>query len=55
MKDFMCFAHNSIKHTDEKKTSCEGGTPMEVPGEFNEDLSIIYTYSVTFEVGIQTI
>uniref|UniRef100_A0A8D0DC40 Transmembrane 9 superfamily member n=1 Tax=Sander lucioperca TaxID=283035 RepID=A0A8D0DC40_SANLU len=39
----------SIKHTDEKKTSCEGGTPMEVPGEFNEDLSIIYTYSVTFE------
>ncbi|KAA8588770.1 hypothetical protein FQN60_010115 [Etheostoma spectabile] len=39
----------SIKQADEKKPSCEGGTPMEVPGEFNEDLSIIYTYSVTFE------
>lgn len=46
---------NSIKNTDEKNPSCEGGSPMEVPGEFDNDVSIVYTYSVTFEVSLQTI
>uniref|UniRef100_A0A8C4F5L5 Transmembrane 9 superfamily member n=1 Tax=Dicentrarchus labrax TaxID=13489 RepID=A0A8C4F5L5_DICLA len=39
----------SIKQVDEKNPSCEGGSPMEVPGEFDNDLSIVYTYSVSFE------
>ncbi|XP_054453697.1 transmembrane 9 superfamily member 2 isoform X2 [Anoplopoma fimbria] len=39
----------SIKQTDEKKPVCEGGNPMEVPGTFENDVSIVYTYSVTFE------
>uniref|UniRef100_A0AAX7SKW9 Transmembrane 9 superfamily member n=1 Tax=Astatotilapia calliptera TaxID=8154 RepID=A0AAX7SKW9_ASTCA len=39
----------SIKHTDEKNLNCDGGNPMEVPAEFNGDVSIIYTYAVTFE------
>uniref|UniRef100_A0A8D3DE11 Transmembrane 9 superfamily member n=1 Tax=Scophthalmus maximus TaxID=52904 RepID=A0A8D3DE11_SCOMX len=39
----------SIKQADEKNPSCEGTNPMEVPVEFNEDVSIVYTYSVTFE------
>uniref|UniRef100_A0A671UVQ4 Transmembrane 9 superfamily member n=1 Tax=Sparus aurata TaxID=8175 RepID=A0A671UVQ4_SPAAU len=39
----------SIKNTDENNPTCEGGSPMEVPGEFDNDVSIIYTYSVTFE------
>lgn len=26
---------------------------MEVPGEFDNDVSVVYTYSVTFEVGLQ--
>lgn len=55
MKGFVCFVHNSIKHADEKNPSCEGGNPMEVPGAFDSDVSIIYTYSVAFEVGLQTI
>lgn len=55
MKDFVYFVHNSIKHTNADNPTCEGGNPMEVPGEFDNDVSIIYTYSVTFEVGLQTI
>ncbi|KAJ3588376.1 hypothetical protein NHX12_011969 [Muraenolepis orangiensis] len=39
----------SIKHDDEKNPVCEGGVPMEVFGEFESDLKIIYTYSVHFE------
>ncbi|XP_068450427.1 transmembrane 9 superfamily protein member 5 [Clinocottus analis] len=39
----------SIKQADEKNPSCEGGTPMEVPGVFENEVSIVYTYSVTFE------
>ncbi|KAE8285736.1 Transmembrane 9 superfamily member 2 Precursor [Larimichthys crocea] len=39
----------SIKNTDEKNPTCSGGTPMEVPGEFDNDVSIIYTYSVEFK------
>lgn len=27
---------------------------MEVPGEFDNDVSIIYTYSVEFKVGVLT-
>ncbi|XP_041846008.1 transmembrane 9 superfamily member 2 isoform X2 [Melanotaenia boesemani] len=38
----------SIKHADAAKPNCEGG-PMEVPRVFDSDVSIIYTYSVTFE------
>ncbi|KAI6078242.1 Transmembrane 9 superfamily member 2-like protein [Aix galericulata] len=38
----------SYKHTDENNLSCEG-PPMEIPGEFNNKLNLIYTYSVTFE------
>uniref|UniRef100_A0A672J188 Transmembrane 9 superfamily member n=1 Tax=Salarias fasciatus TaxID=181472 RepID=A0A672J188_SALFA len=39
----------SIKHADEKNTNCgEGTSPMEVPGEFSNDVSIVYTYSVSF-------
>lgn len=40
----------SIKHVDENKPTCEETNPMEVPGEFDNDVSIVYTYSVTFEV-----
>ncbi|XP_061690449.1 transmembrane 9 superfamily protein member 5 isoform X2 [Syngnathoides biaculeatus] len=39
----------SINHADEKNPNCESTTPMEVPSQFNNDLSIVYTYSVTFE------
>uniref|UniRef100_A0A1A8J443 Transmembrane 9 superfamily member n=1 Tax=Nothobranchius kuhntae TaxID=321403 RepID=A0A1A8J443_NOTKU len=38
----------SIKHTVDKPPSCDNGSPMEVPVEFKEDVSITYTYSVTF-------
>ena len=55
MKHFVCFVHKSIKNTDEKNPTCEGGSPMEIPGEFDSDVSIIYTYSVSFEVGLQTV
>ncbi|XP_054648816.1 transmembrane 9 superfamily member 2 isoform X2 [Dunckerocampus dactyliophorus] len=39
----------SIKHPDEKNPNCDGVTPMEVPGQFDSDVSIVYSYSVTFE------
>ncbi|XP_054886646.1 transmembrane 9 superfamily member 2-like isoform X2 [Poeciliopsis prolifica] len=39
----------SIKQADENKPNCESGNPMEVPGDFKEDVTIVYTYSVTFE------
>ncbi|KAK5864625.1 hypothetical protein PBY51_015854 [Eleginops maclovinus] len=39
----------SIKHADENKPICDGVVPMEVPGVFDKDLSIVYTYSVSFE------
>ncbi|XP_032410293.1 transmembrane 9 superfamily member 2-like isoform X2 [Xiphophorus hellerii] len=39
----------SIKQVDENKPNCESGNPMEVPGEVKEDITIVYTYSVTFE------
>ncbi|XP_013860220.1 transmembrane 9 superfamily protein member 5 [Austrofundulus limnaeus] len=39
----------SIKHNDEKKPTCDGGSPMEVPVDFTDDVKITYTYSVTFE------
>uniref|UniRef100_A0A8C8DYY1 Transmembrane 9 superfamily member n=1 Tax=Oryzias sinensis TaxID=183150 RepID=A0A8C8DYY1_9TELE len=38
----------SIKQTDEKNLNCEDGSPMEVPVVFDSDVSILYTYSVTF-------
>lgn len=51
MFHFNVFFYNSIKNTDEKNPSCDGGTPMKVPAEFDNDVSIVYTYSVTFEVS----
>uniref|UniRef100_A0A8C7ZH46 Transmembrane 9 superfamily member n=1 Tax=Oryzias sinensis TaxID=183150 RepID=A0A8C7ZH46_9TELE len=42
------FVPNSIKQTDEKNLNCEDGSPMEVPVVFDSDVSILYTYSVTF-------
>lgn len=51
MEAFVCFVDNSIAQTDEKTPNCEGGSPMEVPGQFDNDVSVIYTYSVKFEVG----
>uniref|UniRef100_A0A669BWV7 Transmembrane 9 superfamily member n=1 Tax=Oreochromis niloticus TaxID=8128 RepID=A0A669BWV7_ORENI len=39
----------SIKHADEDHPNCDGGNPMEVPADFNADVSIVYTYAVTFE------
>ncbi|XP_040029465.1 transmembrane 9 superfamily protein member 5 isoform X2 [Gasterosteus aculeatus] len=39
----------SIKQTDEKNLNCETGVPMEVPGTFEADVSVVYTYSVTFQ------
>ncbi|KAM6952703.1 transmembrane 9 superfamily member 2-like [Lycodopsis pacificus] len=39
----------SIKQADAKNPNCEGGSPMEVPGPFDDDVSIVYTYSVIFE------
>lgn len=44
----------SYKHTDENNLSCEG-PPMEIPGEFTNKLNLIYTYSVTFEVSIESV
>ncbi|KAM9413181.1 transmembrane 9 superfamily member 2-like isoform 1-T1 [Salvelinus alpinus] len=38
----------SINNADADKPTCEG-PPMEVPGEFNSDVKITYTYSVSFE------
>uniref|UniRef100_A0A672YQL7 Transmembrane 9 superfamily member n=1 Tax=Sphaeramia orbicularis TaxID=375764 RepID=A0A672YQL7_9TELE len=40
----------SIKHADENSVNCDGGNPMEIPGDFDKDVSVVYTYSVTFEV-----
>lgn len=51
---FLCFVHDSIKHTDDKNPSCEGGSPVEVPGEFDNDVSIVYTYSVKFLVSLNS-
>lgn len=28
---------------------------MEIPGEFNSKLNLVYTYSVTFEVSINSV
>lgn len=28
---------------------------MEVPVEFKSEVSVVYTYSVTFQVGLQTV
>ncbi|XP_008418944.1 transmembrane 9 superfamily protein member 5 isoform X2 [Poecilia reticulata] len=39
----------SIKQVDENEPKCESGNPMEVPAEFKEDVTIVYTYAVTFE------
>ncbi|XP_037316878.1 transmembrane 9 superfamily protein member 5 isoform X1 [Pungitius pungitius] len=39
----------SIKQTDEKALNCGLNDPMEVPGTFDGDLSVVYTYSVKFE------
>uniref|UniRef100_A0A096M0B5 Transmembrane 9 superfamily member n=3 Tax=Poecilia TaxID=8080 RepID=A0A096M0B5_POEFO len=39
----------SIKQVDENDPKCESGNPMEVPAEFKEDVTIVYTYAVTFE------
>ncbi|XP_033994744.1 transmembrane 9 superfamily member 2 isoform X1 [Trematomus bernacchii] len=39
----------SINQADEKNPNCEGAIPMEVPGVFDSDVKIVYTYSVTFE------
>ncbi|KAL6117444.1 uncharacterized protein ACO6RY_15232 [Pungitius sinensis] len=39
----------SIKQTDEKTLNCGLNDPMEVPGTFDGDLSVVYTYSVKFE------
>lgn len=47
----MFSVYNSIKNTDEKNPSCDGGAPMKVPAEFDNDVSIVYTYSVNFEVN----
>lgn len=38
----------SIKQVDEKTLNCETGSPMEIPGEFENDVSVVYTYSVSF-------
>uniref|UniRef100_A0A8D0HGJ4 Transmembrane 9 superfamily member n=1 Tax=Sphenodon punctatus TaxID=8508 RepID=A0A8D0HGJ4_SPHPU len=38
----------SYKHTDVNHLSCKG-SPMEIPGEFNSKLNLIYSYSVKFE------
>ncbi|XP_046891565.1 transmembrane 9 superfamily member 2 isoform X1 [Hypomesus transpacificus] len=38
----------SIAEADENNPVCDG-PPMEVPGEFESDVKITYTYSVTFE------
>ncbi|KAI4819759.1 transmembrane 9 superfamily protein member 5 [Pseudochaenichthys georgianus] len=39
----------SINQADGNNPNCEGAIPMEVPGVFDSDVSIVYTYSVTFE------
>lgn len=52
-KNVVCFVH-SINHPA-TGPNCDSGTPMEIPGEFDSDVSIMYTYSVTFEVGLPPI
>jgi len=39
----------SIQHKDPKNPKCDGGVPTELPGEFDSDVQITYTYSVSFE------
>ncbi|XP_037117555.1 transmembrane 9 superfamily member 2 isoform X2 [Syngnathus acus] len=39
----------SINHADAKNPNCEGTAPMAVASQFENDVSIVYTYSVTFE------
>ncbi|KAK7922489.1 hypothetical protein WMY93_009391 [Mugilogobius chulae] len=39
----------SIYQKDEKSLNCDGGPPMEIPGQFENDVSVIYTYSVSFQ------
>lgn len=53
MVKIMEFVHNSIKHNDETKPTCDGGSPMEVPADFTDDIKITYTYAVTFVVSLQ--
>ncbi|XP_077465328.1 transmembrane 9 superfamily protein member 5 isoform X2 [Stigmatopora argus] len=43
----------SINHGSESTLNCDVLRPMEVPSQFDNDLSIIYTYSVTFEENNQ--
>nr|XP_020451083.1 transmembrane 9 superfamily member 2-like isoform X2 [Monopterus albus] len=38
----------SIKHVDEKNLNCEVTNPVQVPVEFENDVAIVYSYSVTF-------
>lgn len=53
MKAFVYVLYNSIKHADENPTNCDGGNPMEIPGDFDKDVSVVYTYSVSFEVVLK--
>ncbi|XP_049618619.1 transmembrane 9 superfamily protein member 5 isoform X2 [Syngnathus scovelli] len=39
----------SINHADAKNLNCESTAPMAVPSQFENDVSIVYTYTVTFE------
>ncbi|XP_062039402.1 transmembrane 9 superfamily member 2-like isoform X2 [Lepus europaeus] len=38
----------SYKHSDENNLTCNG-PPMEISGEYTDNLNVIYTYSVKFE------
>uniref|UniRef100_UPI00358ED3DD transmembrane 9 superfamily member 2-like n=1 Tax=Myxine glutinosa TaxID=7769 RepID=UPI00358ED3DD len=37
----------SIKHADEQNPTCKG-PPMDIPGDFNKEVRILYTYSIHF-------
>lgn len=38
----------SINHKDEKSLNCDGSAPMEIPGDFGRDVSVVYSYAVKF-------
>ena len=48
----VCSVRDSIKHEDKDKLVCDTAVPMDVFGDFVNDLEITYTYSVSFEVGV---
>jgi len=47
---------HSIKHPKNGKPDCNLKDPMQIPsGDLQEDMEIVYTYSVKFVVSVQSL